>query len=189
MEESAPEAMPESAPELAPEPAGDELSRLKDELQECRDQYLRFKAEFDNFRKRKNRESEEIRKYAAAPFLEEILPVIDHFEIALDASHDRSDPQWSEGISYIARQLFDVLKASGLSEIIPPAGAEFDSGRHEAVDRRPSDEFEEGRVIEVVRKGYLLRDRLLRPAHVAVAASSASDVSGKEKDGDISNEQ
>jgi molecular chaperone GrpE len=179
--ESAPTSIaPESAPaeESAAETAPDPVSALAAELAELKDRHLRLQAEFENFRKRKAREADEIRQYAAAAVLEAVIPVLDHLDIALDPTHDRTDTQWSQGIDLIARHLLEILRGSGLEEVVAVRGARFQHELHEAVASEAADDLPPGHVVRVVRKGYKLRERLVRPAHVVVAAESAGVVSG-----------
>lgn len=162
--------MSESAPAIegAAEVSADE--KLSAELAEWKDRHLRLQAEFENFRKRKNKEAEEIRRYAFVPVMELIIPVLDHFDLALDGAHDRTDPKWGEGIEHIARQLGDTLKSLGLQEIMAEKGAALAPTMHDAIARLPADDVEEGRIVATVRKGYRIGERIVRPAQVTVAA-------------------
>lgn len=160
--------MAESAPEIVkPDsaPAADELAAFKD-------RHLRLQAEFENFRKRKNREAEEMRQYAAVPVLQSLLPILDNFRLALDTAHDPADPKWAEGIALIARHLTDTLKLHGLEEIPVSPGDAYDHTWHEAVTTTVSESVPAGRVAAVLRPGYKVRDRLIRAAQVAVAAGA-----------------
>lgn len=162
MSESAPEIVkPDSAP------AADELAAFKD-------RHLRLQAEFENFRKRKNRESEEMRQYAAVPVLQSLLPILDNFRLALDTAHDPSDPRWAEGIALIARHLADTLKLHGLEEIPVAVGDAYDHAWHEAVTTASSESVPPGHVAAVLRPGFKVRERLIRAAQVAVVADPAS---------------
>jgi molecular chaperone GrpE len=177
MTESAPStefngSMP--AEETNAEPPRDPSAELAAELAELKDRHLRLQAEFENFRKRKAREADEIRQYAAASILEAIIPVLDHLDIALDPSHDRSDAQWSQGIDLIARHLVEILRGAGLEEIAAGRGTRFQHEIHQAVASEAADDLPSDHVVRVVRKGYKLRDRLVRPAHVVVSAEPAS---------------
>jgi len=147
------------------------------ELDDLKDKHIQLQAEFENFRKRKAKEADEIRDYASSRIICEVLTVLDHFDIALDSSHDRSDPNWSKGIDIIAKQLSEILKLNGLSEITPNAGEKFDHNEHEALAKEPSNEFKSDTIIRSVRKGYKLKGRLLRPAQVIIASAPANNES------------
>lgn len=145
------------------------LQALAAQNAELKDRLLRLQADFENFRKRKAREAEEIRAYAAANVLEDLLTVLDHLDLALDASHDRTDANWGKGIDLIARQLADALKANGLEEVSANPGDRFDPAWHEAVAEQEADGTPAGCIGRVTRKGYRIRDRLVRAAQVVVA--------------------
>jgi molecular chaperone GrpE len=161
--------------EVAPaEQAGDEeIRRLKAEVDHLREMYLRKLAEFDNYRKRVDRERQELRRTAAEGLIGELLPVLDNFERAVQHA-DESDPAaFREGVAMIARQFSEILQRSGL-ETIDPTGQRFDPELHEAVQRIEGSEFPTGSVVGVFSKGYLFGGRLIRPAMVAVAVEPVS---------------
>ncbi|MBL4890111.1 MAG: nucleotide exchange factor GrpE [Candidatus Lindowbacteria bacterium] len=159
----------DAPPEISP------LDSMANEISSWQDRHLRLQAEFDNFRKRKLKEAEENRKYAAVPVFESLLSVLDNFNLALNSDLDRSDPNWTQGIDHIAKHLFDVLNTNGLEGILPAPGDSFDTSFHEAVDRQPSSDFKEGEIVSLIRIGYRVKDRLIRPAQVVIAGSSSSD--------------
>ncbi|MEK8022792.1 MAG: nucleotide exchange factor GrpE [Candidatus Hydrogenedentota bacterium] len=144
------------------------------ELAELKDRHLRLQAEFENFRKRKIKEADDIRQYAAVNVMENILPVLDHLSLALDPSHDRTDPQWGQGIDLIARQLFESLKLFGLDEIAVARGDKFEHAVHEAVAEEESADVKPGCITMTIRRGYRVKDRVIRHAHVVVAREKAS---------------
>jgi molecular chaperone GrpE len=148
-----------------------ELTRLRNENAELRDRLLRARADFDNFRKRAEREKSDYFKYALSDFVRELLPVIDNFERALSAS-TISAPDLLMGVELIYKQLVDVLSKAGL-EVIEDAPAPFDPTHHEAVAREENSELPNHTVTEVMQKGYLLNERLIRPAMVRVAVGGA----------------
>jgi molecular chaperone GrpE len=172
----------EAAAGGAAEPAGggptaaEEDARLK-ELARQRDEYfellLRTKAEFDNYRKRVERERQELAGAAAAELLRELLPVIDDLERALaaEAGTDRADA-YRRGVELIHRQLLELLRRRGVRPI-EAVGARFDPRVHQAVAYEPAPGRPEGEIVEEYRRGYLLGDRLLRPAVVKVASGDA----------------
>jgi molecular chaperone GrpE len=144
-----------------------------DELQRQRDEYydllLRKTAEFDNYRKRIERERQSVSEAAAADLIEELLPIIDDMERALrsEAGVDAVDA-YRRGVELIHRRLLDALGKRGVRRI-EAAGAKFDPHVHQAVAYEPAEGREDGDIIEEFRPGYMLGDRLLRPAMVKVA--------------------
>jgi molecular chaperone GrpE len=160
----------------APAAAADEaLAALEKERDTLKDQLLRAVAEFDNYRKRIERERRELSEYAAADVLRELLLVIDNFERALSASAPgaAADRQvdieaFRRGVELIHKQMLDLLRKRGVTSI-EALGADFDPNVHQAVIHEPSGEHREGEVMEELQRGYTLGDRLLRPAMVKVA--------------------
>ncbi|HEY7186329.1 MAG TPA: nucleotide exchange factor GrpE [Vicinamibacterales bacterium] len=141
----------------------DELRREKEALQ---DRLLRTAAEFDNYRKRVDRERRDLAEYTAADVVVEMLPIVDNLERALAAAPE-ADPL-RKGVELIHKQMLDLLRKRGV-KAIEALGADFDPNFHQAVIHEPSSEHREGEVIEELQRGYLLGDRLLRPAMVKVA--------------------
>ncbi|WP_430091673.1 nucleotide exchange factor GrpE [Paenibacillus cisolokensis] len=171
----APQSEQEPAAEAeAAEAAGDnaaqaEIERLQNELSETQQRALRAQADFDNFRKRTQKEKEELAKYASSKLIQELLPVIDNFERALQASEDNPEfESFSKGVNMIFRQLEQVLAAEGLTAM-NSVGQPFNPEFHQAIMQVESDEHEEGIVVEEVQKGYMLKDKVLRPAMVKVS--------------------
>jgi len=147
--------------------APQEVERLKGELDHVRDIYLRKLAEFDNYRKRTEREREEYRQTAGEELVKELLPVLDNFERALQ--HEEGDGgSFREGVEMIAKQLKDTLERQGVVEI-NPEGEPFDPEFHEAVQRVVTAQHAPGMVVWVMIKGYTFGGRLIRPAMVGVA--------------------
>ena len=155
-----------------------EIARLKKEHEDLHEMYLRKLAEFDNFRKRTIREREELRKTAAEGVIRELLPVVDNFERALQHLGNGEQQAVGEGISMIARQLWDVLQREGV-EVIDPVGQPFEPEVHEAVQRVEDSDQPPGTVVAVLVKGYSYSGRLLRPAMVTVAVERAPAVSSQ----------
>ena len=145
-----------------------ELQRVKSEAAEYLDGWQRARAEFANYKKRIEREQQDIHARAAASILVHFLPVVDDLERALKERPSQADPAWVEGIELVVRKLQALLEAEGV-EPIPAEGAVFDPSLHEAVTHEPSDDHSEGQIIEVISQGYRLGDRVLRPALVRVA--------------------
>lgn len=142
---------------------------LEADLEKFRDLAMRTAADFDNYRKRATREKEEAIRYANTSLLEDLLPILDNFDLGMEAA--RSAPGADailEGLGMVGRQFRDFLSASGVQQVATD-GAEFDPNLMEAVGHEPDDKVPEGCVIRQTRRGYKLRDRLLRPASVVVS--------------------
>jgi molecular chaperone GrpE len=146
-----------------------EIERLEADLDELRDVHLRKLAEFDNFRKRTDREREEFRRIASEDLVAELLPVLDNFERALEHGPDSDATAFREGVEMIAKQLWDTLVRQGV-EAIDPLGEPFSPEYHEAVHRIEDSSMEPGTIAMVLAKGYTLNGRLIRPAMVGVVA-------------------
>jgi molecular chaperone GrpE len=154
--------------ELLPGATEEEEARhLKAELDHVRDIYLRKLAEFDNFRKRVEREREDNRLAGVEEMVRELLPVLDNFERGLQHAEDDSGA-FLQGIEMIAKQLWDTLERRGVAEV-NPIGQPFDPELHEAVQRVEDGQYPPGTVAWVMLKGYTMGDRLIRPAMVGVA--------------------
>ncbi len=139
---------------------------LAGELEAAEARYLRLRADFDNYRKRSDREREEMLRYSLVEPLRALLPVVDNLERALAAQGGLDDLR--RGVEMIARQLGETLKKLGLAEV-PTIGERFDPRMHEAVMREESDAVATPTVMAEFQRGYWLHDRLLRPAMVRVA--------------------
>jgi molecular chaperone GrpE len=160
------------APETVAEPAAelDPWEQLEAEATKWKEVSLRTAAEMDNLRKRTAREREEAIRYANQRLLEELLPVIDNFEMGMMAAAQDTSSMIYIGMDMVRKQLNEFLSAQGVEEI--PATGQFNPNLHDAVSQEPSDQ-PEGEIIRISRKGYKLRDRLLRPASVVVASASS----------------
>lgn len=143
----------------------DELARERDELV---DVVQRLQAEFANYKKRVAREQEALVARAHEGLVKQLLPVLDDLGRALEAAEQHEEAKLEEGVRLVHRQLADVLDKEGLAEI--PTDGRFDPNVHEALLSQPSDE-PPGSVLEVIQPGYMLGDRVLRPARVVVAAA------------------
>ena len=152
--------------------AAGELEQLKAEKEEHYDRLLRLKAEFENYKKRVQKDFDAFRKYAAENVIEELLPVLDNFERALGSVPEGVNDGFREGIEIIHRQLRETLGKAGLSPM-ETVGHEFDPNLHEALMQVPSDDHEEGIVVEEFHKGYTLFDKVIRHAKVAVSGGNA----------------
>ena len=147
--------------------AEEKLRSVQQDLEDLKERHLRKLAEFENVRKRSEREKAESRRLALADLAKEFLPVVDSFERALaHASSTDLESDFGQGILLIHRQLTDLWRKHGLREVETAGG--FDPNHHEAVSTEPSSE-PPNTVLEVLRKGYTIGDRLIRPALVKVA--------------------
>jgi molecular chaperone GrpE len=139
------------------------------QVAELKDRLLRAQAEWDNSRKRILREKEDAVRYAGEAFLERLLPVLDNFEMGMQAAKTATDAKAiSQGLEMVLAQFQQVLRDAGV-ETIDAVGQPFDPHRHEALGHHESSEHPEGHVMTQMRKGYKLKDRLLRAASVFVA--------------------
>ena len=147
-----------------------DVEALKAERNSLQDRLLRTAAEFDNYRKRIDRERREQSESAATGLLTEILPVVDNLERALLAPSGPEAAGYRAGVELIHRQLADLLRKRGVTAI-EALGKDFDPRFHQAVSQETSDAHRDGEVMEEMQRGYMLGDRLLRPAMVKVAKS------------------
>jgi molecular chaperone GrpE len=148
--------------------ADDRLTAITRERDEYHDRVLRLTAEFDNYRKRIERERRETGERAAASLVEELLPIVDDLERALGAEAAPGAESYRKGVEIIYKQLADLLTRRGVT-VMDVLGADFDPHVHQAVAHEESPGARDGEVIEELRRGYKLGDRLLRPAMVKVA--------------------
>jgi molecular chaperone GrpE len=159
MERTAQEAADAGTPAAAPQAAADTT--------DWRDRYMRALADFDNYRKRADREKQDFFKYALADTVRDLLPILDNFDRALE--HAEEGDEFHRGVAMIYKQLSDVLKKHGL-RVIDEANVKFDPNIHEGIVRHEDPSVPSNTVVEVLQKGYFLHDRLLRPAMVRVSA-------------------
>jgi molecular chaperone GrpE len=147
----------------------EETAKLRREIADLRDRSMRTLADFDNFRKRAERERQESRKYALLEPLREFIEVVDNLGLALSASGSTDDLK--RGVEMIHRQMQDLLRRHGVKEI-EALNQPFDPALHEAVSREEDPTVTKATVVGELRRGYLLHDRLLRPSMVKVAVPS-----------------
>ena len=157
----------EEAAEDSGKESGEENEEVKDEGKEEEGElrYLRLMADFQNYKKRVEKEKRDLYSYANENIMNDLLTVMDNFERALE--HD-ADENFKEGIEMIFKQLTDVLEKDGLAEI-PALGEEFDPNVHSAVMTEETEDYESGKVSGVMQKGYTLNGKVIRPAMVKVA--------------------
>jgi molecular chaperone GrpE len=149
-----------------------QIEQLKEQSEELKTQYSRLAADFDNFRKRTEKEKEELDEQSKCSTIRELLPAIDNFERARSQIKPQSDTEMNIHKSYqsVYKQMVDALKRIGVSPM-RPEGQEFDPNLHEAVMREATDEYAEGTVVEELMRGYMLGERILRHAMVKVAVA------------------
>src|SRR5262245_44926279 len=146
-----------------------DLENLKKEYDSVYDRLLRKQAEFENYRKRVDREKSEFVQYASAELMKELLNALDSFDLALrNAAEGAGGENTLRGFELIYKQIQDTLTRFGLKPI-EAKGQKFDPNYHQAVSTQPSAKLEENTVVEEMRKGYTLNGRLLRPAMVTVS--------------------
>jgi len=146
-----------------------QLAQLKAELGKYKDVALRSVADLDNYRKRMAREKDDAIRYANSSFLERLIPILDNFELGLQAAKaGGSQSAVQDGMVMVFKQLQDFLASCGV-ETIDATGQHFDPNVHEAIAQEVDEEIAEGFVIRQLRKGYRLKDRLIRPANVVVS--------------------
>src|SRR5690349_10480947 len=157
-----------SAPKLE-----EQLAAAKLEAAANYDRYTRAVADLENFRKRTLREKEELRQFAASGLMEDVIPILDNLSLGLAAAKQQTEVKGIvDGVGLVLEQFKSILARHGLKEI-DPAGQRFDPNFHECISHQPSSEVGEEHVMQVVRPGYTLNGRLLRPASVIVSSGPA----------------
>jgi molecular chaperone GrpE len=153
----------------------DELTRVKAERDEYLDHLKRLGAEFENYRKRVQRDSEQLRKLAAEDVVASLLPVVDNMYRACAAAEQHDEGKVVEGVEKVTGQLMALLRAQGLEELPAQPGDAFDPLVHEAVIAQPSTDHQEGHIVSVLERGYALHGKLLRAARVIVASGPPAE--------------
>jgi molecular chaperone GrpE len=162
----------------APPAVDDRATRLQAEKDELMQTLVRRQADFENYRKRVERERQEDRRHGMGRLIEDLLPVLDAFERALKAHDDPAYEEYRKGLEMTYRQLWDALARHGL-ERIAAAGKPFDPHFHQAIERVESDDHPEGTVLEVLQDGFVFHGRVIRPSIVRVSFSEGHADSGK----------
>ncbi len=165
-------------PEAPGASSSGEAARISAGLQEANDKYLRLYADFENFKKRAGREREDLIKYAHENLLHELLPVIDHLEMALRHASGDVAAGLVQGVEITLKELKKTLRKFGLSEI-ESGGKSFDPLIHHAMAQVERDDVEENTVVEEYRKGYMLNDKVIRAAMVAVSKKPSEEAREK----------
>ncbi len=168
-EAPASEAPAKDEQELSPEALQSALEESQAQAAEYLDGWQRARAEFANYKKRVERERERIYQDAAGEIIKRYLPILDDLELALkNRPQEGEGATWAEGIELIYRKLLSILEAEGIKPM-QAEGQMFDPNLHEAVTRTASDQHERDQIVEVLQQGYLIGDRVLRPARVVIA--------------------
>ncbi len=173
--ETAPAAAPNTAPADTTPKWEEQLVAARQEAAANLDRYTRAMADLENYRKRAIREKDELRQFAATNLVEDVIPILDNLGLGLAAARQQTDVKAIvDGVSLVMDQLKNTLARHGLKEINPD-GQRFDPNFHECIAHQPSAGVPEENVIQVVRLGYSLNGRLLRPASVIVSSGPAQD--------------
>ncbi|MFO8027035.1 MAG: nucleotide exchange factor GrpE [Opitutales bacterium] len=160
---------------VATEPELSALEKAQAEAAEMKTRYLRSVADLENYRRRIGREKQDIIRSAAAGVIEELLPVLDNMKLGLQAAENHPEAKdVTVGFQMVDEQLKKTLSEHGLEELIPD-GEPFDPNLHECIAHQPSDEVKEDHVIETVRAGYRLNERLIRAANVIVSSGPSKE--------------
>jgi molecular chaperone GrpE len=170
--------------EVAEEVLVDEKERLSAELKEINDKYLRLYAEFENYKKRVNKDKEELVRYGNESLIYELLSVIDNLEMALKHASDNVSEGLVQGVEITLKELQKTLEKSGLVAI-EANDKPFDPLVHHAMTQIERDDIDEKVVIEEFRKGYMLRDKVLRPSLVAVSKKTVESQEKEKREGEI----
>lgn len=169
-----PEAAQQEYGEAVDESNPAEASAATDDLTKWRELAMRTAAEYDNYRKRCVKDREEFTRYATRSLLEELLPVVDNFEMGMQMAGQDTSSMIYIGMSMVQKQLHDFLQAQGVEPIQTEVGQMFDHNIHEAIQSEPSDQ-PEGTILRIIRRGYKLKGRLLRPVNVVTSAAPAPE--------------
>ena len=169
------EEMAEEEVEFTETVEADELEALREEKNDLQDRLLRSFADLENTRKRGERDRREAEEYGGSRLAKDMLPVYDNLRRAIDAVTDEqreSSKAVIEGVELTLKELIHVFGKHGIEPILPETGDKFDPQEHQAMFEAPSPEVKAGHIIQVMSEGFILKDRLLRPAQVGVSSSS-----------------
>jgi molecular chaperone GrpE len=157
--------------------SGEEVERMAGQLVENRDKYVRLLADFDNFRRRAHKDRQDVIQFGHENLVKDLLSTVDNLDRAIEHAHQKDGGDLAnllQGVELVQRELYAVLAQHEVN-VIDAKGSEFDPSLHEAMAQVHDDSARPNTVIEVLQKGYRLRDRLLRPARVVVAKSPADE--------------
>lgn len=175
-----PAAENEATDTKEPEPELDPWEALELEVAKWKDQAIRTAAELDNYRKRMAREKQDAVRYGNQRLLEELLPVLDNFNMGMQAAAQEQGSMLYMGMDMVHKQINEFLSSQGVEEVPAEAGSDFDPNVHEAISQEVSEEIDDGKIIRVVRKGYRIGERLLRPSNVIVAHTETTEAAEAE---------
>lgn len=150
----------------------DPMAQLEADVLKWKNTAMRTAADLENYRKRMAREKTDAIKFGNQRLIEELLPVTDSFHMGMMAAEQDSDSMIYMGMKMVQTQLENFLESQGVKEVALKAGDAFDPNLHDAMSQEESDTFEDGKIIRIMRKGYTMGDRLIRPANVVVAQSA-----------------
>ncbi|MBD3234809.1 MAG: nucleotide exchange factor GrpE [candidate division Zixibacteria bacterium] len=169
------EQVEEEIREVTPEEVTTETPSTEEKYQQLEDKYVRLVAEFDNYKKRTAKEYGELIKTANRDLLLQLLPILDHLGMAIESdTGDNNTEALQKGLQLIQRDMENFLEKMGVTEI-ESVGKIFDPNVHEAMMQLPSEDYDEGIVMDQSQKGYMLRDKVLRPAKVIISTGSSTD--------------
>jgi molecular chaperone GrpE len=169
VEEATQQTVEEAVPDKSTETENKEILELKKQSEEYYNRLLRMQADFENYKKRVTREREDMYNNALETIAAQLLPVVDNMERAVDVFRkDKLDEQYISGVEMVCNQIIDVLNKNGIEEI-EALDKEFDPNLHHAVMRVPCEDEDENKVKEVFQKGYILKNKVIRPALVKVS--------------------
>ena len=163
-------------------PQVSELEKLKAERDELHNRYLRAVADLDNYRRRVMREKDELRQFAVSGLVESLLPVFENLGLAIASAQQAKKPEdIATGVAMVLEQFRGALASVGLTEIKPEPGGDFDPHKHESLSHAASDTVPEEKIVNVIRNGFALNERLIRPASVVLSSGPAADSAGETK--------
>ncbi|AMJ48632.1 MULTISPECIES: nucleotide exchange factor GrpE [Cereibacter] len=176
-EDQAPREETVEAPELTEAPEIDELETLRAERDELRDRFMRALADAENSRKRADRDRREAEQYGGTRLARDLLPVYDNLSRALEVATDEQRAAAAaliEGVELTLRELRNVMNKHGVRPITPQVGDTFDPQQHQAMFEAPVPGTKAGQIIQVMTEGFMIHDRLLRPAQVGVSSNTGA---------------
>ena len=163
------EDAPETEESAEPVVELDPWEQLEQDVAKWKDQAIRTAAELDNYRKRMSREKLDAVRFGNQGLLEELLPVLDNFNMGMQAAAQEQGSMLYMGMDMVHKQIGEFLSTQGVEEIAVEAGGEFNPNLHEALSQEASEDVEADKIVRVIRKGYKMGERLLRPANVIVS--------------------
>lgn len=168
-------AIEDAEPEASP---ATELEKAKAERDEVHNRYLRAVADLDNYRRRVMREKDELRKFAVSGLVESLFPVFENLGLAIASAQQAKKPEdIATGVAMVLEQFRSALASVGWAEIKPEIGGDFDPHQHESLSHAPSETVPEEKIVSIIRNGFSLNERVIRPASVILSSGPAADSS------------